>query len=262
MVHPLGADRQWAPFLGHVACSGALVSQARGDWNTTACNAAYSGGEKAQTLLQVVGTGMARLLRVEWQSRQRGRWRRRRHWHGAAAVAAAVVGKRLQLADVIVLAAVSAAPVRLALAAWGDSSASTRHVRGKFVLLLEAGPRLQQVDATFLASSLCAGLRIPFAAGRKVPVGGSRPLGMGHGGDGSGCQSRSPLLPAYVAHVSTNREGSSGSHVATAHGRFAEAFPKGPCARAGTHGAGMPPLECGTPLRSEGLYRAGARPML
>ena len=66
----------------------------------------------------------------------------------------------------------------------------------------------------------------------------------------------------FGAHAFTNGDGSSGLHWATAHGRFAEAFPKGPCARAGTHGAGMPPLECGAPLRCEGLYRAGARPML
>ena len=86
-------------------------------------------------------------------------------------------------------------------------------------------------------------------------------LGLGHEVAGGGCQSRSPLLAASVAHDSTNREGSSGSHAATAHGRFAEAFPEGPCARACTHGAGETPMVCGAPLLTEGMYRAGARPM-
>ena len=69
------------------------------------------------------------------------------------------------------------------------------------------------------------------------------------------------LLWASAALVCTCRAGAEGSHSATAHGRFAVASPLGPCARAGTHGAGAPPLECGAPPLHEGLCRAGARPM-
>ena len=72
--------------------------------------------------------------------------------------------------------------------------------------------------------------------------------GLTGGSNGGHAQSHPPRERphdgALVAQDPTNMGVSGGLQVVTARGRFAEAFPKGPYARAGTHGAGLPPLEC------------------
>ena len=74
-------------------------------------------------------------------------------------------------------------------------------------------------------------------------------------------QSCAATLAASTAQDPSNREGSRGTHAATALGRIGEAILEGPSARASTHGAGVPPLVCGMLQLPEGMCRAGARPI-